>query len=168
MTYEVSIHPTTGRVLLTGNGLVEYDVGSVVDARANWPDLAAEIDRQSTTWAQTRPAPSVSPGPSGPGGVSRRQFFQALTKAPHREISETEALAAVSTGVVPASLKAVLDQAESLGLFPAGTSRFDVDIMLAGATTFDRFHPVTALIAGMWGWTEAELDAFFAFAGALI
>jgi hypothetical protein len=101
------------------------------------------------------------------GAISDRQFFQALAKPPYRLISQAEAMKAVKTGDIPAGLVKVIDQAESMGLFPEGAERFDIDILISGATSFEFRHPVSDMIALAFGWTESEKAEFWRFASTL-
>lgn len=93
-----------------------------------------------------------------PQTISDRQFFQQLAIA--GIISQEEALAAVKTGDIPAALSgfiAALDDA----------ARFNAEMLLSGATVFQRNHPLTDAIAAAQGMTPAQVDDFFRAAAAL-
>lgn len=95
--------------------------------------------------------------------ISDRQFFQALALPPFSIITTAEALAAVKTGELPAALAAIV------AAIPDATERFNAEMILSGATTFARTHPMVAAIAGAMTppWAEAEIDAFWTFAASL-
>lgn len=87
-----------------------------------------------------------------PQTISDRQFFQQLAIA--GVISQEEALAAVKTGDIPAALSgfiAALDDA----------SRFNAEMLLSGATVFQRNHPLTNAVAMAQGMTADQVDEFF-------
>ena len=93
-----------------------------------------------------------------PAEISDRQFFQQLAIA--GVISQEEALAAVKTGDIPAALSgfiAALDDA----------SRFNAEMLLSGATVFQRNHPLTNAVAMAQGMTADQVDEFFRAAAAL-
>lgn len=98
---------------------------------------------------QAAPAPSM---------VSDRQFFQALAQA--GSITPDEALAAVMTGTLPARIEAAV-----AGLPEA--ERFAARMLLSGATTFERQHPMVAKLAAALGYDAAALDALWTAAAAL-
>jgi len=87
-----------------------------------------------------------------PQTISDRQFFQQLAIA--KVISQEEALAAVKTGDIPAALSgfiAALDDA----------ARFNAEMLLSGATVFQRNHPLTNAVAMAQGMTADQVDEFF-------
>lgn len=87
-----------------------------------------------------------------PQTISDRQFFQQLAIA--KVISQEEALAAVKTGDIPSALSgfiAALDDA----------SRFNAEMLLSGATVFQRNHPLTNAVAMAQGMTADQVDEFF-------
>lgn len=87
-----------------------------------------------------------------PQTISDRQFFQQLAIA--GIISQEEALAAVKTGDIPAALSgfiAALDDA----------ARFNAEMLLSGATVFQRNHPLTNAVAMAQGMTADQVDEFF-------
>ena len=93
-----------------------------------------------------------------PQTISDRQFFQQLAIA--KVISQEEALAAVKTGDIPAALSgfiAALDDA----------ARFNAEMLLSGATVFQRNHPLTDAIAAAQGMKPEQVDDFFRAAAAL-
>jgi hypothetical protein len=106
-------------------------------------------------------APPAPPPVLGP--ISDRQFFQALALPPYEIITTAEALAAVKTGALPAALAAIV------AAIPDATARFNAEMILSGATQFERAHPMVAAIAGAMSppWGEADIDEFWIFAGSL-
>lgn len=100
----------------------------------------------------------LSPPPAVPAQISDRQFFQALAMA--GAISQGEALAAVKTGDIPAQMQAVID-----GM--AGADRFAADMMLSGATVFQRAHPMTEALRAAMGWSGAQTDELWRVASEL-
>jgi len=81
--------------------------------------------------------------------VSDRQFFQQLALMGH--ITEAEALDAVGPGILPASMLALIE------MLPE-EHRFSTRIILTGATSFERGHPLTAVLGGMFGMDDLALD----------
>lgn len=98
------------------------------------------------------------PPPTTPQVISDRQFFQLL--AQRQVISGEEALAAVGPGDIPAAMGAIIDG------MPAD-QRFPARMLLTGATQFDRQHPLVAAFAAAFGWSAADVDAFWSSASAL-
>jgi len=90
--------------------------------------------------------------------ISDRQFFQQLALAGF--IERSEALAAVKTGEIPQALSGLLDN------LPVD-ARFNAEMLLSGATQFDRYHPLVAQIAAAQGMTDADVDQFWLAASAL-
>lgn len=106
--------------------------------------------------AGNTPAPYAPPPPQT---ISDRQFFQQA--AIDGLITQAEALAAVQTGTIPASLQAIVD-----GIADAD-QRFAATMLLAGATVFERYHPLTEAVGAAFGWTSAQIDTFFTQAAGL-
>lgn len=104
-------------------------------------------------WKMDEPTPPV------PVEISDRQFFQQAAIAGF--ITEEEALAAVQTGAVPAAMQAIVD---GIG---RSVDRFAAQMILSGATTFRRDHPLTSAIGAALGKTPAEIDDFFRAAALL-
>ena len=102
--------------------------------------------------------PTPEPEPYVPETISDRQFFQAL--AIRELITKAEALAAVSTGTLPAAMEAML----------AGMSddeEFAARMLLQGATTFKRSHPLTQAFGSGFGMTPEQIDELWIEADAL-
>lgn len=111
----------------------------------------AEIDARGIVIGEYVPPP-----PPVPSSVSDRQFFQALALG--GMISEAEALAAVQTGALPAPIAAIVD-----GL----PDQFGARMLLSGATTFERGHPLTDALAAALGYSPVQTDDLFRAAAAL-
>ena len=88
-----------------------------------------------------------------PATISDRQFFQQA--AIDGLVSQEEALSAVQTGSIPVVLQAVIDGIED------PNNRFAATMLLAGATTIERYHPLTDAVAAHLGWDSTQLDEFF-------
>ncbi|MHC2251052.1 hypothetical protein ACVILK_000744 [Bradyrhizobium embrapense] len=84
-----------------------------------------------------------------PETISDRQFFQRL--AIQGVITNAEALAAVKTGDIPAALQQVLN------LLPT-EEQFDAEMLISGATSFNRNHPTTLKLGTALQWTSAQMD----------
>lgn len=111
----------------------------------------AEIDALGIVIEDYAPPPEPVPE-----SVSDRQFFQAL--ALDGMISEAEALAAVQTGALPAPIAAIID---------AMPDQFAARMLLSGATTFERRHPLTDALASALGYSPAQTDDLFRVAASL-
>lgn len=124
------------------------------DIIAQWNHPTHPCPTDSELAAVTQP-----PSPPVPETISDRQFFQQA--AIIGLITQTEALAAVQTGTVPAVLMSVVN-----GL-PDQMQKFAAEMVLAGATVFERNHPLTEAVGAALGWTGEQIDAFFASAAGL-
>lgn len=91
--------------------------------------------------------------------ISDRQFFQQA--AIEGFITQAEALAAVQTGTIPAVLQTLIDSIQD------ETERFAATMVLAGATTFSRNHPLTEAVRIYLNKTSEEIDQFFINASTL-
>ncbi|UYW34490.1 hypothetical protein [Methylorubrum extorquens] len=115
--------------------------------------------------AECRRLASLPPPP--PEVISDRQFAQALALA--GTISEAEALAWAARGELPEAME------DALALIPeADGRRFGARMMLAGATTFERSHPLTGQLGGLLinpatgkPYDAAALDTLWAEAATL-
>lgn len=91
--------------------------------------------------------------------ISDRQFFQQA--AILNIITQAEALAAVQTGTIPFNLQSIVDGIADVN------EKFAAQMILSGATTFDRNHPLTNSIGTSLGWTSEQIDQFFLDASTL-
>lgn len=103
----------------------------------------------------------AAPPPQQFADISDRQFYQALAEAPYAIISMAEAKLAVKIGQLPPAIQAVIDAIVD----PVERDR--ADMLLSGATVFQRGHPEVSRFAGAMGWDDEQVNAFWAFAGAL-
>ena len=87
-----------------------------------------------------------------PQTISDRQFFQQLAIA--KVISQEEALAAVKTGDIPSALSGFIAALPD-------AARFNAEMLLSGATVFQRDHPLTNAVAMAQGMTADQVDEFF-------
>lgn len=118
-------------------------------------------------WQVTYADAPPPPAPTPPAIISDRQFFQqlALMTDPSRTdgstiISQADALAAVRTGTVPPAMQPLISGLPS-------SAQFAAEMKLSGATQFDIADPVTLAIAQAYGWSSAQLAAFWTEAAAL-
>jgi hypothetical protein len=102
-----------------------------------------------------------APPPPVPETISNRQFAEAL--AFQGLITQAEALTWVKGGAVPPKLQAVVDT------IPDANTKFGTQMLLDGATQFDRSHPMVAQLgAGMSPpETPAQLDDIWRMAATL-
>lgn len=111
-----------------------------------WPCVQEWIDAGNTVEAYQEPAEPV------PATISDRQFFQCC--AVRQLITKEEAIAAVARGEIPVALKLYISQLpEEL--------QFQVEMLLAGATTFERQHPITEAVGQFFGMNAAQIDQFW-------
>ena len=100
----------------------------------------------------------LNPPPPVPQSISDRQFFQQL--AVQGVITQVEALSAVKTGTIPAALQTLIN-----GLPP--DQQFGANMIVSGATTFERNNPLTIAIGTAYGWSSDQINALFRAAAAL-
>lgn len=100
----------------------------------------------------------IAPEPPVPDVISDRQFFQAL--AMRGVITTQEAIDAVTVGAIPPAMQTKIDAMPP-------DERFAATMLVAGATQFDRRHPMTAGFAGLMDWSADELDALWTYAATL-
>lgn len=85
-----------------------------------------------------------------PAEISDRQFFQQM--ATEGKITQQEALDAVGSGIIPPAMDGLVDQLPE-------NQQFAARMLIRGATTFRRDHPVTDLIGQLYGMSSDEIDA---------
>lgn len=107
--------------------------------------------RQEALTAPLEPEAPPAPTPP-PGSISDRQFFQML--AVLGLIEQGEALAAVKTGDMPMPLQVLLENVPM-------QDRFAAEMLLSGATSFDRSHPLVPMLGFAFGWSASQLDDFW-------
>jgi hypothetical protein len=106
----------------------------------------------------TAPPPAQPPAPVVPASITRRQLLLALAGA--GLITAPEALAAATTGAVPASIDAVFAE------LPAGQA-LAARITWATMGVAEREHPLIGALVAAELATAAEVDALFIAGGAL-
>ena len=100
----------------------------------------------------------IPPSLPVPTSISDRQFAHELRA---REIiTQLEAVAFVARGEIPSALAALV------AALPSQRERDDAELLIAGATVFERAHPLTQSIASGFGWTSEDTDDFFRDAAA--
>lgn len=118
------------------------------------------VDTQGQRWdaEQGRLVPYTPPPapPTVPRAISRRQLLLALRAA--GRITSAEALAAATTGAVPAAIDVVFDGLPEADALAAR-------ITWATMSIAEREHPLIAALITAGLATSAEVDAMF-FAGA--
>jgi hypothetical protein len=115
-------------------------------------DASAVFD--GSNFEVTRP----DPVPPVPQIISDRQFFQQLCIM--GLITEDEALAAVGPGTLPASLSALVAQLPE-------DQQFSANMLLKGATQFDRSHPMVAALGAAFGLQPNQTDQLWRNASSL-
>lgn len=105
--------------------------------------------------ANPRPDPTSPPPIPEPQipPISDRQFYQQAALGGY--ITQSDALAAVQTGFIPAILQQLVDET----LDPE--EKFNAQMLLAGATVFYRQHPLTTHIGEAFGLSTEQLDNFW-------
>ncbi|WP_203469724.1 hypothetical protein [Rhizobium rhizogenes] len=84
-----------------------------------------------------------------PENISDRQFFQQL--AISGLITDAEALAAVKTGDIPATMESFIEGLPT-------DQRFAARMVLCGATQFSRNHPLVAQFGAANAMTSYQID----------
>lgn len=117
--------------------------------------LAPVVRTAISQWiADDKPIDPYVPQPLPvPETISRRQFYQGL--AVTGKISQAEALAAIKTATLPTALQAMLDGMTD------DDARFEADMLLSGASDFNRSHPLVMVFAIAQGMSETDVDEFW-------
>lgn len=100
-----------------------------------------------------------APPPSVPDSISDRQFAHALALS--GLLTETEALAWVKVGEVPAALQSVVDA------IPDNDTRFSANMLLGGATVFERNHPMVGVLASGLAMSPEQIDEIWRLGASL-
>lgn len=135
---------------------VERVAGKIIGAYANRQDGYAEeyVDDNAIEVSDFISSRQMEMTPS----ISDRQFFQQL--AILKIISQDDALSAVKVGSIPAPLQSIID-----GL--PQDQKFGAEMIISGATTFNRAHPMTMAMGASYGWSSSQIDDFFKAAAQL-
>ena len=127
-----------------------------------WDGTSEYQPPEGTVMVPAEDAISVGQRVGAPGtipDISDRQFFQMA--AVMGLITKDEALAAVKVGAIPATLQAIVDA------IPDADAKFAANMMLSGATVFQRDNALTQQVGAAMGWTTEQLDQFFLAAALL-
>lgn len=123
-------------------------------------EAAETTEELRAVWPEVLDQPITEvPLPTVPQIISDRQFFQEA--AIMGVVTQAEAIAAVSTGAIPAVLQTIVDGIED------PNQKFAATMLLSGATLFERYHPFTNAVGAALGWTSDEVDQFFVQAAKL-
>ncbi len=101
----------------------------------------------------------MEPPPEPIADISKRQFYQEA--ALEGIITQDEAIAVFSSGTIPEILQTVINS------LPDAPTQFQARMLLVGANTFSRDHPMVTMIGTVLNKTSAEIDQFFLNAGQL-
>lgn len=152
------------RFSIEGLGVVDFDKPGQIAPDANFPThkfcLCVADDIPEGKVAVGRSEQFVDPEvvvthqladfvPPVPEQISDRQFAHALRI--QGTITQEEAMAFVQTGTIPAALQAVINQ------LPMGV-RPDAELLLAGATVFNRNHSMVEALRQGLGWSAEDVD----------
>ncbi len=140
MKYVSARHGPYGGVIAIGDDGNEYHIPDVNTDVSPWPEYLKAGGTLGAYIPSTEPVPST---------ISDRQFFQQL--AVGGLITESEALAAVQTGTLPAAIVAFIDQLPDEQQFPAS-------MLLTGATSFERAYPLTEAFLAMYEMDGEHID----------
>lgn len=137
--------------------LIPADALEISDAV--WRDLVENNARRRLVDGEIIPFEPPPPPIPVPGAISDRQFAHGLAR--RLIISRPEALAFVQTGAIPAALQAIVD-----GIADED-ERFEAELLISGATSFQRQHPLTDAIGAAYGWNAEAIDDFWRECAAL-
>lgn len=122
-----------------------------------WEDLSPQIRAALDTLIAVHNPEAAADAPI-PQEVSDRQLAAALAQGGH--ISWDEAKAWVGPGVIPAALAEIVSNLPS-------PDKEHAELMLIGATTYKRLHPVTTQLAVGMGWSAEQVDDLWRLASTL-
>jgi hypothetical protein len=174
MTYALNTTELTGSDITVGDCKISYSaiLSMTDDQRAAYgiqpiTDNAIPIGKVSTAShivvesgkAIRKWTLADAPPPPVPETISDRQFAQVL--AIDGLITQAEALAWVKGGTVPASIQSVVD-----GIADA-SAKFGAQMLLSGATSFNRSHPMVTQLGTSLGMTPAQIDDIWRYGATL-
>ena len=124
------------------------------------PDDPLNLDYSAfQAWLAAGNTPNPAPAALAvPQAVSDRQFFQAAAQL--GIISQSDALAMMSAGVIPANLLTAIQT------LPVG-AQFAAKMEIIGNRSFSRNDPLVIGLSTAMGQTPAQVDALFALAATL-
>lgn len=157
----------TGKIMETGwadDATLFHDQPDIIflDEPINYRVHKVNVDTLAIEPYTPPPPPPPPPQPEvfvPPMIISDRQFFQQA--AIDGYITQADALAAVQTGFIPLPLQSIVDQIVD------PNEQFAAEMLLSGATTIYRDHPLVAQIGAAFGMTSDQIDTFFTNAMAL-
>lgn len=126
---------------------------SVAEVRNDAGDLISMDITPDIDLSGYEDAVSATAKPPVPESISARQFFQAIAK--DGVISQDEALAFMRTKTLPDALQGAVD-----GIKDADT-KFAAAMLISGAMTFERQHPIVSVIGKALKKSDADLDAIW-------
>jgi len=128
-----------------------------------WVTISEPSDEIMNGWPEgTIEIPMLPPGPivvPVPDEISRRQFCQGLAVA--GLITKQEAIAFIQGSALPSAIQAIVD-----GMTDEEAA-FEATMLLLGAGSFFRSHPLVLIFAMAQSMTEAEVDDFWRLCHAL-
>lgn len=165
-TYTVEVEPERVEVDEDGEETVipavTRETSQYEELLSSYPDGTVEVplkpgefyDWQDGEWVEIPP-----PSAPVPNEISRRQFYQGLEKAGF--ITKQEAIAAIQSVSLPAALEAMVSA------IPDEDEQFAATMLLYGAATFERNHPLVPLFAASQELSEGEVDDFWRLCASL-
>jgi hypothetical protein len=91
--------------------------------------------------------------------ISDVQFFYELAK---RQIISPEDAIRSNQGIIPPAVQSLID------LMPDANTKFAAEMLVSGATRFQRNHPFTEFIGTAFGYTSDQIDEFFTSAATFL
>ena len=112
--------------------------------------MLAEWEAEGNTIEPYVPEPVIEPIPDE---ISRRQFFQQLANM--EIITREDALAALTSGAIPAPLQTIINA------LPSDDDKFNAQMLVIGAQAFNRRHPLAEIVRQAMQWTIEQKDDFW-------
>ncbi|GAA0600003.1 hypothetical protein [Paenochrobactrum glaciei] len=122
--------------------------------RELWDEALAGLHGEIAPYVEPEPEPEPIPEE-----ISRRQFFQQL--AVMEIITKAEALSALTSGSIPTALQVIIDQ------LPTEDDQFNAQMLVIGAHSFNRAHPLAEIVRQAMQWTVEQKDDFWSEAAKL-
>ncbi len=116
--------------------------------RELWDEAMHGLHGTIAQYVEPEPVPEVAPDE-----ISCRQFFQQL--AAMEIITKAEALSALQNGTIPPPLQVIIDQ------LPTEDDKFNAQMLVIGAATFNRLHPLAEIVRQAMQWTAEQKDNFW-------